>query len=150
MRISDFLSPADVLVDARASDKPQLLRDLSQRAGAACGISTDVIVTALAKREGLGSTGLGNGVAVPHARLAGVKRPYGILVRLRRAIDFDAIDGQPVDVVFLLLMPDEKAAEQLNALASVARILRGSQSVGLLRKAPDAAALYSIMVAATR
>ena len=105
MKISDFLSPADVMLDVRASDKSRLLRQLSTQAAAEVGLDADEVSTQIAKREELGSTGVGNGVALPHARLKGLKAPFGLLARLRRGIDFEAIDDQPVDIVFLLLLP---------------------------------------------
>ena len=129
MKISDFLAPSDVQIDVRASDKTQLIRELAQRAGNAVGLGADAIVAALAQREALGSTGLGGGVAIPHARFAELKQPFGMLIRLRKGIGFDAIDGQPVDVIFALLLPAEKAGEQLNALANVARALRDASTI---------------------
>jgi PTS system nitrogen regulatory IIA component len=146
MKISDFLSPADSLVDFRASDKRQLLRELSQKAASSIGLSAESIASSLSKREGLGSTGLGSGVAIPHARLPDLKRPYGILVRLRKAVEFEAIDGQPVDLVFLLLLPEEKATEQLNVLAMVARGLRNPEVLRGLRSASESTDLYKAMV----
>jgi nitrogen PTS system EIIA component len=145
MKISDFLAPSHVQIDLRASDKTQLIRELAQRAAGSAGLSADAITAALAQREALGSTGLGGGVAIPHARFAELKQPFGMLARLRKAIAFDAIDGQPVNIVFLLLLPAEKAGEQLNALATVARKLRDRDE--LLQKARDASALYAVMVA---
>jgi len=147
MKISDFLAPSHVQIDLRASDKAQLMRELAQRAAGPAGLSADTIIAALTQREALGSTGLGGGVAIPHARFAELKQPFGLLARLRKAIAFDAIDGQPVNIVFLLLLPAEKAGEQLNALATVARKLRDSGELQLLQKARDAAALYAVMVA---
>ncbi|MBV8791078.1 MAG: PTS sugar transporter subunit IIA [Pseudolabrys sp.] len=147
MKISDFLAPSHVQIDLRVSDKAHLIRELAQRAAAPAGLSADTIVAALAQREALGSTGLGGGVAIPHARFAELKQPFGMLTRLRKAIAFDAIDGQPVNVVFLLLLPAEKAGEQLNALATVARKLRDRGQLELLTKARDASAFYERMVA---
>jgi PTS system nitrogen regulatory IIA component len=98
------------------------------------------------KREALGSTGTGAGIAIPHARLEGIARPFGILVRLAKPIDFEAIDGQPVDLVFLLLLPAEPQGDQLNALACAARMLRDAQILRDLRRAADDAALYRAAV----
>ena len=147
MKISEFLAPSNVLIDLRASDKAQLIRDIAQRAAGAAGLSAEAIVSALSQREALGSTGLGGGVAIPHARFAELKQPFGLLIRSRKAIAFDAIDGQPVNIVFLLLLPAEKASEQLNALATVARKLRDRGQLLLLQKAGDAAELYAAMIA---
>jgi PTS system nitrogen regulatory IIA component len=124
MDIRDFLSPADIMIDVRASDKTRLLQQLAAQAANALGLDSDEVSEQITKREELGSTGVGNGVGLPHARLPGLKAPFGFLARLRHGIDFEAIDGQPVDVVFLLLLPETGDGAQLNALASVARALR--------------------------
>jgi PTS system nitrogen regulatory IIA component len=149
MDIKDLLSPNDALVDVRAADKGRLLQELAERAAAALKLPADRIATELRKREELGSTGTGGGVAIPHARMAEVKRPFGTALRLRQPIDFDAIDGKPVDLVFLLLLPAAAAGEQLSALASVARKLRDPVSLRRLRQAADAAELHGVMVGAT-
>jgi PTS system nitrogen regulatory IIA component len=146
MDIKDFFSPDDAMVDVRASDKARLLQELAGRSATALNLAADRISTELLKREELGSTGTGGGVAIPHARIPEVKKPFGMLVRLRQAIKFDAIDGQPVDIVFLLLLPASPAGEQLTALASVARKLRDPDSVRRLRRAADSAELYGVMV----
>src|ERR1019366_8928383 len=124
MEISDFLAPSDVLVGIRTSDKTRLLEDLCGRAASILKIDADKITAGILKREELASTGMGGGVAIPHARITDVKKPFGLLARLKSAIEFDAIDHQPVDLVFLLLLPTVSAGEQLNALAMVARRLR--------------------------
>ncbi len=142
MKISDFLSPANVMLDIRASDKTQLLRQLSRQAAAEVGLDPDEVATQIVKREALGSTGVGNGVALPHARLAGLTAPFGLLARLRRGIDFEAIDDQPVDIVFLLLLPESADGEQLNALACVARVLRNPEALRRIRDAADPDALF--------
>jgi nitrogen PTS system EIIA component len=142
MDIKDFLLPGDTLVNVRAPDKTHLLQDLAGRAAIALNLPSERISSELMKREELGSTGTGGGVAIPHARLAEVKKPFGMLVRLRQAIEFDAIDGAPVDLVFLLLLPAAEAGEQLNVLAGVARKLRSPASLSELRRAGDGGALY--------
>ena len=123
MKISDFLTPTDALIDMRVSQKQQLLQALSRKAAASLGVQADYVASELLKREDLGSTGMGSGVAIPHARLPMVKRPHGIIARLKPPLDFDAIDGQPVDLVFMLLLPAPPEADQLTALALVARTL---------------------------
>ena len=143
MEIKDFLAPSQVMIDVRASDKARLLQELARRVAATLGLAADLVSGALSKREELGSTGTGGGVAIPHARLDGVSKPFGMLLRLAKAIDFDAIDGQPVDIVFLLLLPANPQGEQLNALACAARALRDPDVVRNLRYAGDAAALYA-------
>jgi PTS system nitrogen regulatory IIA component len=143
MKISDFLSPANVMLDIRASDKTQLLRQLSMQAATEVGLDTDEVATQIVKREELGSTGVGNGVGLPHARLAGLKTPFGLLARLHRAIDFEAIDGEPVDVVFLLLLPE--VGDGAGALACVARALRDARVLRRLRDSSDIETLYDAM-----
>jgi PTS system nitrogen regulatory IIA component len=142
MNITDFLLPQHVVVDLRAADKAQLLRELARRAATALGLPADQVSDALLKREALGSTGTGGGIAIPHARLAGVAKPFGMLVSLAKAIDFDAIDGRPVDIVCLLLLPTNSQGEQLNVLACAARTLRDADALRNIRHAGDDAALY--------
>ena len=145
MEIKELLAPSDVLIGIRASDKTQLLEDLCRRAASILKVDANKISADILKREELGSTGMGGGVAIPHARMADVKRPFGFLVRLKNAIEFDAIDRQPVDLVFLLLLPTAPAGEQLNALALVARTLRDADTVRNARRATDASGLYGAM-----
>jgi nitrogen PTS system EIIA component len=145
MDIKKFLSPTDVLLDLSASDKTRLLKKLAETAASVLNLPADRVYSALAAREDLGSTGTGSGIAIPHARLDELKRPFGLLARLKRPIAFDAIDGKPVDVVFLLLLPTAPAGEQLNALAAVARKLRNPEAARDLRRATDCAGLYRVM-----
>jgi PTS system nitrogen regulatory IIA component len=142
MEIKNFLAPSEVMIDLRASDKVGFLQELARRAAPAVGLAADVVSNALLKREELGSTGTGGGVAIPHARLTGIEKPFGMLVRLAKAIDFDAIDGRPVDIVFLLLLPAHSQGEQLNVLACAARALREPQVIRDLHQAADTAGLY--------
>ena len=146
MKISDFLSPADVALDVRESDKARLLQQLSSQAAAKVGLSANEVCTQIIKREELGSTGVGNGVALPHARLQGLTTPFGVFARLRHGIDFEAIDSQPVNIVFLLLLPDGTGASQLNALASVARALRDPETLQRIRSAADRDSLFQAIV----
>jgi PTS system nitrogen regulatory IIA component len=143
MKISDFLSPADTMVDVRASDKRELLRELSRKAALALKLPTEHVASELLKREELGSTGMGSGVAIPHARIGAVTKPFGILVKLKQPIDFDAIDGEPVDLIFLLLLAISPQGQQLDALATVARKLRAPATVARMRQAKESAELYS-------
>src|SRR5580704_11548822 len=145
MQIKEFLSADDVLVDVRASDKDALLHELAQRAATVGHIDPATVISEIEKRERLGSTGVGGGIAIPHARIAGVAKPVGVLAKLRRPIDFAAIDGQPVDLVFLLLLPTTAQGEQLTALAAVARRLRDPMTAESLRRAADRAAVYRVI-----
>ena len=138
----DFLSPDDVFIDLAASDKPQLLRELSRRAAARLGLDETSVGHEILNREALGSTGVGNGIAIPHARLIGLINPFATLARLRRPIEFDAIDAKPVDLVFLLLMRGDNEVGQINVLAAVARKLRSPDTLARLRNARNAPELY--------
>jgi nitrogen PTS system EIIA component len=145
MQIKEFLSPSQVAVDVRASDKAGLLRELAARAASALGLPSDSVASAIAQRDELGSTGIGGGAAMPHARLRKVARPFGVLARLTGPVAFDAIDGQPVDIVFLLLLPASSQLDQLNALAAVARKLRDKDVLSSLRSAASPSDLYRAM-----
>jgi PTS system nitrogen regulatory IIA component len=146
MDIKDFLSPAAAAIEVRATDKAGLLRDLASRLAPPLNSPSTLVAAALLKREELGSTGTSNGVAIPHARISTVQKPLGLLVRLNKAIEFDAIDGRPVDLVFVLLLPGASNSERLNALACVARKLRVAETLAKLRSAESDAEFYSAMV----
>jgi PTS system nitrogen regulatory IIA component len=146
MKISDLLSPTDVMIDVRAPNKRLLLQELAAKAASSLGLGVDQIAPDLLKREELGSTGVGGGVAIPHARLPDLQRPYGLLAKLKQPLKFDAIDGRAVDIVFILLLPAVAENEQLGALALVARTLRASETLGRLRRARDASELYLAIV----
>ena len=143
MKISDLLSPTDVMIDVRGSNKRLLLQEFAAKAAAALGLPADQVASYLLKREELGSTGIGKGVAIPHSRLPELQRPYGLLAKLRSPIEFDAIDGQAVDVVFVLLLPAASENEALGALALVARTLRSPETLARLRGAKNASELYA-------
>ena len=144
MSIENFLSPADVAVNVSAHDKEGLLSDLAVRAAVALDLPAEVLADGLIKRDELGSTGIGNGVCIPHARFREVTKPVGLLVRLAKPIAFDAIDGQPVDLAFLLLLPVASHVEQLNELAMVARKLRQPAVLQRMRGAATARDLFRI------
>jgi len=146
MKISDLLSPTDVLIDVRASNKRQLLQEFAVRAADGLGLRVDQVAPYLLKREELGSTGIGRGVAIPHARLPDLQRPHGLLARLRQPIEFEAIDGQAVDIVFVLLLPAAVESGQLEALALVARVLRPPENLVRLRDARNPSELYAAIV----
>jgi nitrogen PTS system EIIA component len=146
MKISDLLSPKDVLVDVRTSNKRQLLQEFAARAADSLGLRVDQVAPYLIKREELGSTGIGRGVAIPHARLPDLQRPYGLLAKLRHPIEFEAIDAQAVDIVFVLLLPAKVESGQLEALALAARVLRPPENLVRLRNATTSSELYSAIV----
>lgn len=131
-----------VLLDG-AYDKPRLLHDLAARAAAALGLDASKLAAALLRREDLGSTGLGGGIAIPHTRMAGIQKPFAVLAILRTPVPFDAIDDRPVDIVFLLVAPDN--GDALKALAGLSRILRDPAIVERLRHAVSAQAAYDAL-----
>ena len=143
MNISELLSPADVTIDVRASNKALLLQEFATRTAAGLGLPADRVASYLLKREELGSTGIGKGVAIPHARLPDLQRPCGLLAKLKQPIEFDAIDGQAVDILFVLLLPAAAETEALAALALVARTLRPPENLARLRAARNTSELYS-------
>ena len=147
MKVSDFLSPADVITDVAFADKQKLLEELARRAALVLDVPPALMLSELLKRERLGSTGMGDGVAIPHVRFHQVGKPFGMLVRLKRPIDFDAVDDAPVDTIALLLLPDTPNGERLGALACIARKLRDPVIMAALRRARDSAEIYRILTA---
>lgn len=145
MAITAFLTSDRVICGLRVADKPQLLQELARRAGEALQIPQKLVLDALQKRENLGSTGLGDGFALPHASVPGLKTMFGIFARLQRAIAFDAIDGKPVDLVFLLLIPEDAVGAHVAALAAISRLVRDPACAAAVRKANNAAALYGVL-----
>ncbi len=145
MDLGDLISPDDVIPAIRSSSKRQLLQDLAERASAKTGISGRQIFDTLLQRERLGSTGVGNGIAIPHGKLSELKRITGVFARLDKPIDFEALDDQPVDIVFLLLAPEGAGADHLKALARIARVMREPETIEKLRDTTDAAAIYALL-----
>ena len=147
MTLGEIVGPDHVVVGLRVGDKAQLLQELAGRAATAVGLDRRAIFEALQARENLGSTGLGKGFALPHARLEMLNEPFALLVRLARPIDFAAIDDQPVDLVILLLSPANGGNQHLATLAALSRPLRDAAFVQRLRRAPDAAAVHRLLPA---
>ena len=145
MILAELIEPDRVLAGLRVNDKPQLLQELARRVAPATGIGTGLILDALQSRERLGSTGLGRGFALPHARLPGLATLCGLFARLARPIDFDAIDGAPVDLVFLLLAPEDAGKEHLSALAAISRPLRDAAFAQDLRRAKSSEAAFELL-----
>lgn len=146
MELTDLIGPDHVIDGVAATDKPELLNALALRAAKAIGIDAETVVGALSAREKLGSTGVGDGIAVPHARIPGLKRFFGLFARLARSIDFAAVDGKPVDLVFLLLIPDGAEGAHLGLLAAVSRQLRNREIARMLRAAGDKDALCRALI----
>jgi nitrogen PTS system EIIA component len=143
--VASFLSADDVVADYRAESKGQLLDELCIRAAKATALDVETVSGEILKREQLGCTGVGGGIAIPHVRFPNLKKPFGILVRLRKPLDYDAIDGEPVDIVFLLLIP-ANSGDQLNALAAIVRKLRDRSTLDRVRHASDGHAIYQAFI----
>lgn len=141
----DFLIPQSVIAHLKVSSKKQALQELSQRAADVTGLSSRAIFETLLDRERLGSTGAGEGIAIPHGKFDELTDLYGFFARLDQPIDFDAVDNQPVDLIFLLLAPKTAGAEHLKALARVARLMRNQSIVRKLRGSDDSAALFAVL-----
>lgn len=146
MRASDFVGPGNVILDLPEPSKAKAIEAIARQAGAVLGIRYGIICDALLRRESLGSTGVGNGVAIPHAPVPGLARPVGWLARLAKPIDFDAIDGDPVDIVLVLLTPVETQKEHLNVLACLARRLRSQEVLHGIRAAGSPTQLHEALV----
>ncbi|MBM6594050.1 PTS IIA-like nitrogen regulatory protein PtsN [Microvirga sp. BT291] len=141
----DFLDPKAVLPALKVSGKKQALQELASHAAALTGLDARSIFEALLQRERLGSTGIGDGIAIPHGKLPGLTRIVGLAARLEKPVDFEALDSQPVDILFLLLAPEGAGADHLKALARVARVLREPGLVERVRATRDADALYAVL-----
>lgn len=145
MNLMDFLKPADVQLDILVTSKPQLIKALANRASIATGLDQTYIQGALQAREDLGSTGIGHGIAIPHASISDLPAPFGLFARLARPLDFASIDSSHVDLVFLVLLPEQNRQSDLNALSCVARQLRSADVQKALRSAVDTNALYAAL-----
>jgi PTS system nitrogen regulatory IIA component len=147
MKLDEFTAPEGVIAGLRAANKAQVLRELARHGARLAGVDEAVVQKALQEREQLGSTGIGRGVALPHARIPGLKRLVGVFARLQQPIDFEAIDQQSVDLVFLLLAPENTPREQIAALARISHLFRDLGACEALRRAPAAEAIYAIIKA---
>lgn len=145
MELADILSEESVIVCSGLKTKTEVLRKLAERAAQVTGYDLEPIFEALSDREALGSTGLGNGIAIPHGKLAGVKRITGVFARLETPVDFEALDDEPVDLVFLLLAPEGAGADHLKALSRIARVLRDGETVAKVRGTSDASAIHALL-----
>lgn len=145
MEIHDLLSTDGVIANLKANGKKQALQELASRAARITGLHERQIFDTLLERERLGTTGVGNGIAIPHGRLGGLNRLHGVFARMERPIDFDSIDEMPVDLVFLLLAPESAGADHLKALAKVSRLLRDKTICEKLRSADSADAIFALL-----
>lgn len=145
MTLTDILAPTAIISPLRAQGKKQALQEISQYAAGLTGLPERELFEALLQRERLGSTGIGDGIAIPHGRMPGIDRLIGLFARTEKPIDFDALDGQPVDIVFVLIAPEGAGADHLKALARIARVLRNQSVLDQVRQARDPEAIYAIL-----
>ncbi|PLW75867.1 PTS IIA-like nitrogen regulatory protein PtsN [Cohaesibacter celericrescens] len=145
MELNDLLAPGAIIPLLKASSKKQIIQELSERAAKLTGLSHRQIFDKLLQRERLGSTGVGQGVAIPHGKLAELDRIHGMFALLDKPVNYDAMDDKPVDIVFLLLAPEGAGADHLKALARIARVLRNDDTLAKLRAASDADAIRAIL-----
>jgi PTS system nitrogen regulatory IIA component len=148
MEITDLITRDSVVADLKAGSKKQVLQDLARIAAGITGQTERAVFDVLIERERLGTTGVGNGIAIPHGKLPGLDRLHGLFARLAEPIPFDAIDDQPVDLIFLLLAPEGAGADHLKALARVSRLLRNHATCEKLRHADGAVPIYDILMEA--
>lgn len=146
MDVSNFLSADGVVSCAKVSSKRQLLQLLADKAAHMVDFDTHAIFEVLMTREQLGSTGLGNGIAIPHGKLKGLKSVAAVFARLENPIDFDAVDDQPVDLAFMLLAPEGSGADHLKALSRVARLMRTESVIEKLRETKDVSDIYELLI----
>lgn len=147
MDITSLISPEGVVPSLKATSKKQALQELAKHAAALTGLPERAVFDVLLERERLGSTGVGNGIGIPHGKLPQLTRLYGVFARLDRPIEFEAIDEQPVDILFLLLAPESAGADHLKALARVSRLLRDKSMCEKIRATSTADGLYALLVA---
>lgn len=145
MDLSDLIEVSAIMPALKANSKKQLLQLLAEKAAAVTELPERVVFDTILQRERLGSTGVGNGIAIPHGKLNGVKKIVGVFARLETPVDFEALDDQPVDLVFLLLAPEGAGADHLKALSRIARVLRDSETVAKVRGTRDANAIYALL-----
>ena len=145
MELADLITPKSVVANLKATSKKQALQELSRRMAEITGLPERDIFDVLLERERLGTTGVGMGIAIPHGKLPGLTRLYGMFAKLERPIDFEAIDEQPVDLVFVLLAPESAGADHLKALARISRLLRNRAICEKLRGSDSADALYALI-----
>lgn len=149
MDLSDLIIPDAIVPALKANGKKQALQELAEKAATLTGLDERQIFDTLLQRERLGSTGVGHGIAIPHGKLPGLDRIHGVFARLAKPIEFDTLDDQPVDLIFLLLAPESAGADHLKALARIARLLREPGLAAKLRASNDANALYAVLTAGT-
>ncbi len=146
MDLTDLLQEDHILADLKVTGKKQAIQAISAKASEITGLNEREIFDILLQRERLGSTGVGSGIAIPHGKLSNLQKIVGVFCRLEKPIDFDSLDDEPVDLIFLLLAPEGAGADHLKALAKIARILRNKTIVNKIRATSSAEALYSLLI----
>jgi len=146
MEICDLLSPETVVYTIRATSKKQVLQELASLAANASGQNQRAIFDVLLERERLGTTGIGHGVAIPHGKLPGLDRLYGVFAKLEKPVDFEAIDNQEIDLVFLLIAPEKAGADHLQALSRISRMFRDFEMCKKLRAANNHKTLHKLLL----
>ncbi|MBB4348889.1 MULTISPECIES: PTS IIA-like nitrogen regulatory protein PtsN [Rhizobiaceae] len=145
MALADLLHQDAIIPALKATSKKQLLQELATKAAKLTGVSEREIFDVILQRERLGSTGVGHGIAIPHGKLNGISSISGIFARLESPVDFEALDDEPVDLVFLLLAPEGAGADHLKALSRIARVLRDQDLAAKLRQTDSASAIYAFL-----
>ncbi len=145
MEISDLLLPEAVVYSLKVTSKKQVLQELSERAAKITGLAAREVLETILARERLGTTGVGQGIAIPHGRVAKLDKIHGLFARLAQPVDFESLDEQPVDLVFMLLAPESAGADHLKALAKISRLLRDSTTCQKLRGSDGADALFALL-----
>ena len=150
MELQNILSPDSVVTHLKAGSKRQLLQELAAIGARLVDRDEHDVLEILQQREKLGSTGVGNGVAIPHGKLPGIERIVGVFARLSKPLDFDAMDDQPIDIAFMLLAPEGSGADHLKALSRAARLLRDGDKLEAIRASDDPARIYDLVIAEQR
>ena len=145
MKISNIMNNDCVFLDLEATNKRQLLQEIAQKASQISKIDERIIFDTLLERENLGSTGFGNGTALPHARLADAEKVTAFFAKPNASVDFDSVDGKPVDILFMLLSPEDSGADHLTALALTSRLLKDEDLCNKIRQASSAEEIYSLL-----
>jgi len=145
MQLVDIISQDSVIANAKSNSKKQVLQDVAEVAASETGVASRTIFDLLLQRERLGSTGIGNGVAIPHGKLPGLKGITGVFARLSKPVPFDSMDDEPVDLVFAILAPEGSGADHLKALSRIARIMRNPDTLAALRQTTDRDVIYSLL-----
>ena len=145
MKLSQIMSEKSILMGLKSNSKRQLLQDFAVKAAEITGLNERTIFDTIMERENLGSTGFGEGTALPHGRFEGLNRVYGLFARLNSPVDFEAIDGKPVDLIFMLLSPEGNGADHLTALAQASRFLKDESTRNKLRQISSSQEIYALL-----